>query len=149
MNPHPFRVRPSAQVKNGATLIDIECRTGGNHPIQLLYGRSESYFETFQLRRYLFDSRLLSTRDFGELKFDGRASGIYSALNELAERYRGQPLAGILLFTDGNATDIAPPQQPNLPPVYPVLIGRPGALRDLSIASVSASKKPLSVLGAK
>src|SRR2546430_796512 len=25
--------------------------------------------ETFQLRRYLFDSRLLSTRDFGELKF--------------------------------------------------------------------------------
>jgi hypothetical protein len=96
--------------------------------------------ETFQLRRYLFDSRLISTRDFGELKFDGHASGIHSALNELAERYRGQPLAGVLLFTDGNATDIAPPQQPNLPPIYPVLIGREGSLRDLSIVSVSASQ---------
>lgn len=96
--------------------------------------------ETFQLRRYLFDSRLLSTRDFGELKFDGRASGINTALNDLAERYRGQPLAGILLFTDGNATDLPPQQQPNLPPIYPVMVGREGALRDLSISSVTASQ---------
>jgi uncharacterized membrane protein len=96
--------------------------------------------ETFQLRRYLFDSRLVSTRDFGELKFDGRASAIYSSLNELAERYRGQPLAGVLLFTDGNATDTAPQNNPNLPPIYPVMMGREGALRDLSIISVSASQ---------
>src|SRR5687767_10662895 len=48
--------------------------------------------ETFQLRRYLFDSRLQSTRDFGELKFDGRSSAIHNALAELNERYRGQPL---------------------------------------------------------
>jgi uncharacterized membrane protein len=98
--------------------------------------------ETFQLRRYLFDSRLLSTRDFGELKFDGRASAIHSALGELAERYRGQPLAGVLLFTDGNATDLPPPGQAGagLPPIYPVMIGREGALRDLSVVSGSASQ---------
>ena len=63
--------------------------------------------ENFQVRRYLFDSRLQSTRDFSELVFDGRASAIGSALRTLADRYRGQPLAGVLLLTDGNATDIS------------------------------------------
>lgn len=96
--------------------------------------------ETFQLRRYLFDSRLQSTRDFGELKFDGRSSAIHNALSELNERYRGQPLAGVLLFTDGNATDLPSSQQAGLPPIYPVLMGKQGALRDLSIVSVSASQ---------
>jgi uncharacterized membrane protein len=96
--------------------------------------------KTFQLRRYLFDSRLLSTRDYSELKFDGRSSAIHHALADLTERYRGQPLAGVLLFTDGNATDLPSPQQAGLPPIYPVLFGKEGALRDLSIASVSASQ---------
>jgi hypothetical protein len=96
--------------------------------------------ETFQLRRFLFDSRLLSTRDFGELKFDGHSTALYGSLAELGERYRGQPLAGVLLFTDGNATDL-PSSQPNtLPPIYPVLIGREGALRDLSILNVSSTQ---------
>src|SRR5216117_70514 len=49
--------------------------------------------ENFQVRRYLFDSRLRSTRDFSDLLFDGRASAIGSALRTLADRYRGQPLA--------------------------------------------------------
>lgn len=96
--------------------------------------------ETFQLRRFLFDARLLSTRDYGELKFDGRASAIHTSLADLAERYRGQPLAGVLLFTDGNATDLPPPTQPNLPPIYPVLIGKEGALRDLSLVNVGSSQ---------
>ena len=96
--------------------------------------------KTFQLRRYLFDSRLLSTRDYSELKFDGRSSAIHHALADLTERYRGQPLAGVLLFTDGNATDLPSPQQAGLPPIYPVLFGKEGALRDLSIVSVSTSQ---------
>ena len=96
--------------------------------------------ETFQLRRFLFDSRLLSTRDYSELKFDGRASALHTALTELGERYRGQPLAGILLFSDGNATDLPTDKLQGLPPIFPVLIGREGALRDLSIVSVSSSQ---------
>ena len=60
----------------------------------------------FEVRRYLFDARLQNTRDFAGLSFDGRASAIGSALRSLAERYQGRPLAGVLLFTDGNATDI-------------------------------------------
>src|SRR5262249_41425969 len=49
--------------------------------------------ENFDLRRYLFDSRLQSTTDFSEFAADGRASAIGSSLRSLAERYRGRPLA--------------------------------------------------------
>ena len=49
--------------------------------------------ENFQLRRYFFDARLQTTRDFAELNFDGRVSSMTSALRNLADRYKGQPLA--------------------------------------------------------
>src|SRR5438105_12320203 len=81
--------------------------------------------ENFQVRRYVFDSRLQSTKDFSELVFDGRASSIGAALRGVADRYKGQPLAGVLLLTDGNATDIpdGSPDLSGLPPVYPVVMG--------------------------
>ncbi len=98
--------------------------------------------EDFQVRRYLFDARLQSTRDFRELVFDGRASALGAALRSLSERYRGQPLAGVLLFTDGNATDLpeGPSVLPGLPPVYPVVLGHAGSLRDIGIEKVSVSQ---------
>ena len=88
----------------------------------------------FEVRRYLVDGRLQTTRDFAELAFDGRASAIGGALRALGDRYRGRPLAGVLLLTDGNATDLR--EAPNLagyPPVYPVVIGGPDAPRDISL----------------
>jgi uncharacterized membrane protein len=113
---------------------------------QLLLGEDSPWQarleETFQVRRYLFDSHLQSTRDFSELAFDGRATALGAALRNLADRYRGQPLAGVLLFTDGNATDLpegAPPSE-GLPPVYPVVIGRDGPSRDVSIAKVTVTQ---------
>ncbi|HXT39371.1 MAG TPA: glutamine amidotransferase, partial [Candidatus Angelobacter sp.] len=98
--------------------------------------------ENFQVRRYLFDSRLQNTRDFSELRFDGRASAIGSALRTIADRYRGQPLAGVLLLTDGNATDITEGKTDlaGLPPVYPVVIGRDDAIKDISLQKVTVSQ---------
>src|SRR6266481_6505459 len=69
--------------------------------------------DNYQVRRYVFDSRLQATKDFGELTFDGRASSIGNALHAIGERYKGQPLAGVLLLTDGNATDL-PDGSPDL-----------------------------------
>ena len=79
--------------------------------------------EIYQLRRYRFDARLERVTDFGGLRFDGTASHLASALRTLADRFRGAPLAGVLLFTDGNATDLdqTPPDLTGLPPLYPVL----------------------------
>ena len=96
----------------------------------------------FQVRRYIFDSRLQSTRDFSELAFDGRASSIGAALRTIAERFRGQPLAGVLLLTDGNATDMPDGKldTSGLPPIYPVVIGRDDAINDLAIQKVAVSQ---------
>ncbi|MCI0537550.1 MAG: glutamine amidotransferase [Verrucomicrobiales bacterium] len=101
----------------------------------------EKLDETFQVRRYVFDSRLQSSKDFGELQFDGRSSAIGAALRVVAERYQGQPLAGVLLLTDGNATDLADASSlPGLPPVYPVVIGNDDTIKDITVQKVSVSQ---------
>jgi uncharacterized membrane protein len=98
--------------------------------------------ETFQVRKYLFDTRVQSTRDFSELNFDGRATSLGATLRTLAERYEGQPLAGVMLLTDGNATDItgADFDVAGLPPVYPVVIGQPDAGRDVALQKIAVSQ---------
>jgi uncharacterized membrane protein len=98
--------------------------------------------DDFQVRSYLFDSRLRRTSDFSDLTFDGKATGLETALRTLAERYKGRPLAGILLMTDGCATDTAEQLSDlsDLPPVYPVVIGGPRPQRDLCLAGASASQ---------
>ena len=98
--------------------------------------------DTFQTRRYAFDSRLQSTRDFSELAFDGRGSAIGGALRTLADRYHGQPLAGILLFTDGNATDARDGKldTTGLPPIYPVVIGTDEPVKDIALQDVAVSQ---------
>ncbi len=99
--------------------------------------------EDFQLRPYIFDWRLQRTTDFSELTFDGKASSLGTTLRTIAQRYNKKPLAGILLFSDGIATDItatAPFDSAGLPPVYPVVIGLANPQKDLSLASVSVSQ---------
>ena len=106
-------------------------------------GWQSSLGDTFELRRYLFDARLQATNDFHELAFDGRSSALGSALRTLTERFQGRPLAGVLLFTDGNATDLpagALPDLKGLPPIYPVVIGKRDAVRDIAVQQVSVSQ---------
>ena len=96
----------------------------------------------FQVRRYLFDTRLHGIKDFTDLRFNGRASGLLTGLKSLAQRFEGQPLAGILLFSDGNATDLGEGELDlsGLPPVYPVILGTDERVRDLSIRNVAISE---------
>ncbi len=96
----------------------------------------------FQVRPYLFDSRVRRTMDFSDLTFDGKATALGAALQTLAGRFQGMPLAGILLLSDGCATDLGAdlPDTAGLPPVYPVVIGEGRPPRDISVASVSVSQ---------
>ena len=98
--------------------------------------------EGFDVRRYAFDARIQNVRDFAELDFTGRSSAIGATLRGLAERSKGRPLAGILLFTDGNATDIrgALPDLAGVLPVYPVVLGRRDAVKDISLRQVTVSQ---------
>ena len=65
-----------------------------------------------------------------------------TSLASVVERLRGQPIAGILLLTDGNATDLTDESfdWKGLPPVYPVALGADSGLVDLSVARVSVSQ---------
>src|SRR5215213_1526778 len=91
--------------------------------------------ETFDLRRYFFDARLQTSEDFHELNFEGRATALAGSLRTLKERFQGRPLAGVILLTDGNATDIRGglPDLTGLPPIYPVVIGGNESARDIAV----------------
>src|SRR5438093_3775207 len=148
------RARPGANffavVADNSQGMQIKDRGESESRGQLLHGlltsqkaRWQSKLEEdFQLRRYLFDSRLQSTRDFSELIFDGRASSMGAALRGIAERYKGQPLAGALLLTDGNATDLpdGSPDLSGLPPIYPVVIGTDQPVKDIAITSIKLAQ---------
>jgi uncharacterized membrane protein len=98
--------------------------------------------ESFQVRRYAFDSHLQDVHDFGGMEFNGNATALEHALHTAAERWHGQPVAGVLVFTDGNATDASPglAALDNCPPVYPVVIGSEAGLRDIALDKVTVSQ---------
>lgn len=121
-------------------------RTRGEELRELLATKPGDWQETlatdFDVRRYLFDARVQSSRDFAELDFTGRSSAIGAALKTLGERFKGRPLAGVLLLTDGNATDLrgALPDLAGLPPIYPVVIGNQKPARDVSLQQVAVNQ---------
>lgn len=98
--------------------------------------------QDFEVRRYLADSRLRSTDSFHALSFDGPASSLRGALETVARQFRGRPLAGVLLVTDGVATDWRDDavDWKNLPPIFPVLVGEESRGRDLSVSRVTVAQ---------
>lgn len=101
----------------------------------------DSLADTFSLRRFTFGSRLQNVETFESLDFTGTSSGLGKALGSIAERYRGQPLAGVLVFSDGNATDIQGTfDTSGVPPVFPVVIGREEPERDISLSKVTVTQ---------
>jgi uncharacterized membrane protein len=127
-----IRDRGAAQSR-GEMLRDLMTARGGNW--------QETLDNNFELRRYYFDARLQPTKDFAELDFNGRSSRIGFTLRSLAERYRNRPLAGILLFTDGNATDLKGiPDLSGLPPIYPVVLGSTDPVKDIAVQQVHATQ---------
>lgn len=123
-----------------------ESKTRGEGLRDLLTSNHSSWLthleETYLVRRYLFDARLEGLRDFAQLNFEGRATALGGALRSAAERFQGQPLAGILLFTDGNATDLESgfTAVPGLPPVYPVVVGSDSPLSDVAVNNIGVTQ---------
>ncbi len=94
----------------------------------------------FGVRNFLVDSRIHLTDDFHELDFEGHASALGGGLKSIAERFRGQPLAGVLVLTDGAASDLDGADLTGFPPVYPVLFGEGPAPRDLGITGTTVTQ---------
>ena len=115
--------------------------------------------EVFRMQLYQFDRRLRRVHDYSDLDFSGNASAALTSLKSLRIRYEKRPLAAMVIFTDGNATDTESVQSvldalqktqsggnektKDKPiPVYPVLVGSNGLAgkRDLALRKVSVSQ---------
>ncbi|MBH53757.1 MAG: hypothetical protein CMI18_05355 [Opitutaceae bacterium] len=91
--------------------------------------------ETFQVSPYQFDRDLRRLSNFNQLDFQGDRSNLGLSLTNLKSRFAGLPLTGVVVLTDGNATDLDNDlaDLDKLPPVYPVVVGNPGQMPDVSI----------------
>ncbi|MEK6239033.1 MAG: hypothetical protein N2C14_30325, partial [Planctomycetales bacterium] len=97
--------------------------------------------QDFDVRQYVFDARVRRTRDFSELRFDGSSSSLATALTTLSDRYRKHHMAGVLLLTDGSATDWPKGfDASSLPPIYPIVVGESKLPRDVGLRSVRVSQ---------
>ena len=99
--------------------------------------------QDFDTRHYQFDLQLAAAADFQDLDFEGKRSELNRSLETLADRYRNQPVAGVLVFSDGNITGGAdsPTAEELGFPVYPVLMEDGLHPRDLSIRRVTVKER--------
>src|SRR5213079_1931974 len=77
---------------------------------------------------------------------------LVTSLERLAKRFQGRPLAGVMVFTDGSATDAdalgyvlaqataASEKGAKLPPIYPVMVGKQSPANDVSLGRVAVSQ---------
>lgn len=94
--------------------------------------------QDFELQRYTVSDRLQRIDSFEGVMFDRPASNVCSALLQMQQRFAGQPLAGIVLVTDGNATDSFESLDAlqTLAPVYPVILKSENKSPDVAIGTV-------------
>ena len=102
--------------------------------------------EMFRVHAFAFDERLHEQADFSQMDFKSTRSVLGGSLEGLAQRYEKQPVAAIVLFTDGNATDAAKLEamlatKPKAP-IFPVVLGLSEAPRDIALQSVDVTQTP-------
>ncbi len=96
--------------------------------------------QDFDVRSYVFDSHLRAADSFEDLNFEGTGSALTTSLSALARRFRGLPLAGVLLVTDGNRTDLGNVDWSQLPPIYPVAPPASAVSRDVGVQSLTVTQ---------
>ncbi len=98
--------------------------------------------QDFELQRYAVSDRLERVESFEDTDFDRPASNLCSALEQLQQRFAGQPLAGIVLLSDGNATDefASLDELKTLAPVYPVIVSDDSHAADVAIGAVTVNQ---------
>lgn len=127
----------SLRAKESGEILDR-----GESMRQSLSGRDSEWIgsieESYQVRNYLFDRSLRRIGSFASLDFSGDRSNLAQALSEIDSRLSKLPVAGIALFTDGNATDDAtlPDDLSGLPPVFPIIVGSESPQPDLAVREI-------------
>lgn len=105
--------------------------------------------QDFEVHQFAFDRRVRTVREFDDLEWTGEASALNATLQSLGHRFSERHVGGIVLLSDGNATDLMVSDlhksindDASFPPVYPVLFEASSSLPDVMIDSVSISETP-------
>lgn len=97
--------------------------------------------QDFDVRQYTFGDSLKQVDGFNSVTFDSPDTRLGSALANLNRRFEKQPLAAVLLMSDGVATDEITPESWNRSvPIYPVMLPEAEPAPDLSIQNVSVNQ---------
>ncbi len=92
----------------------------------------------FQIEVLAFGDGLKATAP-GDLAATGRRSDLAGAIAAVGDRYRGRPVAGIVLLSDGGDTTASPLPE-RMPPVYAIGVGSQTVGRDREVLSVTAAE---------
>lgn len=118
-----------------ATRLDKARRALGSPQAGLLHDLAGR----FHLETYLFsdEPRRVSESELNRARPDGDATRIQEAISDVAGRARREPLAGIVLLSDGARTDNLPPRAPPGVPVVAIPMGNPEQFRDIAVTPVN------------
>ena len=105
--------------------------------------------QDFDVRDYKFDEQLKHISVTDEIAFDGASSSLYSALDTLQARFAQRPISGVIVLSDGNATDAALTEEYSFP-IYPIVDEDSAELqdtriRDMKVTQTNFEASPVSV----
>ncbi len=103
----------------------------------------------FDVRLFTFDREILEQPKTTEMKFTGAITNLGSALSQVQERFRGQPLSGILLLSDGLDTTGAAKSAQLSVPVFTFELEKPFTpkVRPKRVSIASADYPPRMFVG--
>lgn len=98
--------------------------------------------QVFDVRPAQFSDRIDPINPGDKLHFEGTASNLAQSLEAISARFKGRPVAGAVLFTDGNLTDVSSSINWSKLgfPVFPVYTNRETEIPDLRIDKVTVSE---------
>jgi uncharacterized membrane protein len=133
-------------------IADEDGATRGAAAVDLLAGKGAllaRLADQFKVRLYRFAEDAERVGGVTDLAFAGRATRLGVALDRVRQDFTGQPLAGIVLLSDGadntsgSAADAALALQAARVPVYAVGVGRERFVRDIEIARMDLPARAL------
>ena len=95
--------------------------------------------QDFDVRDYRFDEQLRHIESAEQLTFEGVGSSLFSALDTLHSRFQSRPIAGVLVFTDGNATDSITTEKYDFP-IYLVAGDDSAEMQDVRVEQMTVSQ---------
>ena len=110
--------------------------------VQGVQGQLAARFKT----ELLSFGETLARSEIGQLTADARRSDLSGALTALADRYRGRPLAGVIVVSDGgdtSAEEVGAGRAMSVP-VFTVGVGNPAVPHDREVVNLTAGEPLLS-----